>query len=314
LRIADDKTGPVDRWDEPPLTLPSLDNLRCFEAAAQSTSFRAAARKMALTPAAFGQRIRQLESQLSAQLFARTTRSVSLTAAGLALLPAARSALEAAATCVRTAQGGGALALELTMGTRPELGQSFLLPNDEVVTRACPGVTLHYYFGSGPELLSRVRLRELDCAVTSARFTDPSLEALPLHREDYVFVGATSLLERVPLTRQAQAGKHTLLDVDASLPLFRYWLDASKGTRLRFGRVWRVGGTGAMCSLVLEGRGVAVLPLYMVRDHVDAGVLQNIFPSVKPESDYFRLVFSAQDPRRATFERMAATLLALPLR
>lgn len=72
--------------------LPSLDSLRCFAAAARLLNFRAAARTVALTPAALGQRIQKLEEELGAQLFRRTTRSVALTEAGLALLPAASSA------------------------------------------------------------------------------------------------------------------------------------------------------------------------------------------------------------------------------
>src|SRR5437773_2384277 len=69
--------------------LPSTENLRAFDAAARLLSFRAAARTVALTPAAFGQRIRQLEDQLGVALFRRTTRSVALPDPGLALLPEA---------------------------------------------------------------------------------------------------------------------------------------------------------------------------------------------------------------------------------
>ena len=38
------------------MPLPSMDNLRCFVAAAETLNFRAAARAVALTPAALGQR------------------------------------------------------------------------------------------------------------------------------------------------------------------------------------------------------------------------------------------------------------------
>ena len=41
--------------------LTPLDSLRCFVAAAEHLNFRTAARAVALTPAALGQRIRQLE-------------------------------------------------------------------------------------------------------------------------------------------------------------------------------------------------------------------------------------------------------------
>ena len=74
------------------MNLPSVDSLRCFCAAAKFLNFRAAARAVALTPAAFGQRIKQLEDQLGAQLFVRTTRSVRLSAAGLSLVPVAQRA------------------------------------------------------------------------------------------------------------------------------------------------------------------------------------------------------------------------------
>jgi LysR family glycine cleavage system transcriptional activator len=289
-------------------SLPSLETLRCFEAAARAPTFRAAAKAVALTPAALGQRIRQLEDQLGVRLFERTTRSVALTAAGLAL--------EAAAACARAARGETSPpATELTMGSRMELGMSFLLPNDKLWTDSCPGLQLNYYFGSGPEILSRVRTREIDCAITSARFTDPTLQSLVLHREDYVFVGAIKLLRRLPFTRAEHAARHTLLDVDAAMPLFRYWQDAAGGgDRLRFGRVWRVGAGAAMLKLVLEGAGVAVLPLYMVDGDLRRGLVKEILPTVRPGYDYFRLVFRKDDPRRSSYDALAAALLRVPLR
>ena len=81
--------------------IPDVDNLRCFLAAAQLLNFRSAARSVALSPAALGQRIRQLEHEVGSQLFHRTTRSVVLTEAGLNLVPHARRALEALGDCAR---------------------------------------------------------------------------------------------------------------------------------------------------------------------------------------------------------------------
>jgi DNA-binding transcriptional LysR family regulator len=298
-----------------PASVPSLENLRCFLAAAGSPTFRAAARAVALTPAALSQRIRQLEDQLGARLFERTTRSVALTRGGLALVPAARAALDAAAACV-TAAGDDRPppAVELTVGTRVELGLSFLIPNHDALTAACPGLVLHYFFGSGAELLGRARTRELDCAVTSARFTDPALASIPLHREDYVFVAAPALLRRMPLARREQAARHTLLDVDHSLPLYRYWQEAAGGDELKFARVWRVGAGAAIRALVVAGRGVAVLPRYLVAADLKRRALVPLFPTVKPNADHFRLVFRNDDSRRTALEALAAALRALPLR
>src|SRR5262245_27395576 len=210
--------------------LPSIESLRCFTAAARLLNFRAAARSVALTPAALGQRIRQLEDQFDVQLFHRTTRSVVLTEAGLSLLPVAEQTLALARECARAARGEtGPPPMEIVIGTRQELGMSWLLPQLDRLHEDSPTIDFHLYFGSGPDLLLRVRTMEIDCAVTSSRFTDPKLESVRLHREDYVFVGAQKLLRKKPLSRDDHAANHTLLDTSAELPLFRYWRDAPGG-------------------------------------------------------------------------------------
>lgn len=304
-----------DPTEIPGAELPSLDSLRCFVAATTTLNFRAASRVVALTPAALGQRIRAMEAQLGAPLFTRTTRSVALTRAGMELLPRARVALDAVADCVRAARGGLAPApQELVLGTRYELGLSWIVPQLDALSAALPAVTLHLYFGDGEDLLLRLRMREIDCAVTSTRIADPRLAAAQLHREDYAFVGATALLRERPFSRPAHASQHTLLDAAADLPLFRYWRDApGGGDRLRFAAVRRVGTIAAIEALVRQGRGVAVLPRYLVAPALRRGALRRILPSVKPVSDAFRLVYREGDPREALFEALAAAMRLAPL-
>lgn len=295
--------------------MPSIESLRCFVAASGTLNFRAAARLVALTPAALGQRIRALEEQLATPLFARTTRSVALTQAGIELLPRARAAIESVADCVRAARGGLAPApVELVLGTRYELGLSWIVPQLDALAAAHPSLTLHLYFGDGEDLLLRLRMREIDCAVTSTRLADPRLVGAQLHAEEYVFVGARSLLKQRPLTSPAHAARHTLIDSAADLPLFRYWRDAAGGgDRLRFADVRRVGTIAAIEALVRSGRGVAVLPKYLVKAAIRSGELRVILPAVKPLTDAFRLVYRAGDPREALFEALAATMRRAPL-
>jgi DNA-binding transcriptional LysR family regulator len=295
--------------------LPSIDSLRCFAAAARLLNFRAAARSVALSPAALGQRIAQLEEELGAQLFKRTTRSVTLTEAGLALLPVAERCLEAARECALAARGEtGPPPMDIALGTRHELGLSWIVPQLDHISKALPSLDIHLYFGSGPDLLLRVRTMEIDCAVTSSRFTDPKLASLRLHREDYVLVGAPSLLKKNPLTRDEEAASHTLLDENAGLPLFRYFRDApGGGERLRFPRIVRLGTVEAIRRRAVEGAGVAVLPRYLVEADLTAKRLRRIFPSIELLHDWFRLVFRADDPRRSVYERLATHMLETPL-
>jgi LysR family transcriptional regulator, glycine cleavage system transcriptional activator len=295
--------------------LPSLDNLQCFERAARLLNFRKAAKAVGLTPAAFGQRIQKLEDQLGVKLFARTTRSVHLTEAGTALLEPAERCLRLAEETMRAARGESAPPpMDLVLGTRHELGLSWVLPQLDRLEKARPWLQLHLYFGSGPDLLLRVRTMEVDCAVTSTRLGDPKLDSFRLHREDYVFCGAGALLSREPLKRPEDAKRHHLLDASPERPLFRYWKDAPKGgDRLEFARgVW-LGGIEAIHRRILAGAGVGVLPEYLIRHDLASGRLRRIFPGVVLLHDYFRLVFRTDDPRRPIYEGLARSLLETPL-
>jgi DNA-binding transcriptional LysR family regulator len=295
--------------------LSSLDSLRCFLAAATSLNFRRAARSVSLTPTAFGQRVKQLEEHLGEQLFIRSSRSVTLTTAGLALVPAAERCLRSADECETVVRKDSPRPpMDLVIGTRQELGMSWVLPNRTALMRGLPWLHLNVYVGSGADLLLRLRTNEIDCAVTSTPVTDPKLAAIQLHREDYVFVGAAKMLAKKPLARAADAKEHTLLDSSAELPLFRYWRDAGKGQdRVRFGRVAFLGNIDPIRRQVLEGEGVAVLPEYFVTKDLEARRLTRVFPASRLLFDHFRLVFRANDPRRPVFDLIGEALAKAPL-
>ncbi|MGE0711145.1 MAG: LysR family transcriptional regulator [Planctomycetota bacterium] len=294
--------------------LPDPESLRCFLAAARQLNFRAAARAVHLTPAALGKRIAQLERDLGAPLFLRTTRRVALTEAGLALVPAAEGALSRLAGCVAVARGEtDPPPQSLTLGTRHELGLSWVLPAVEQVERRLPHLSLDVYFGSGPDLELRVRGGEVDCAVTSRRSDDPLLDGYRLHREDYAFVGHPRLLARSPLRKDADAAAHTLVDAHRALPLFAYWRQAPGGRPLPFAALRVMGTIAAIHWLVRRRGGVAVLPRYLVEKDLRARRLVEVLPRVRPLSDHFRLMFRTDDPRRALFETLAHQLRETPL-
>jgi DNA-binding transcriptional LysR family regulator len=204
--------------------------------------------------------------------------------------------------------------MDVVLGTRHELGISWILPQIDRLKEAHPSIELHLYFGSGPDLVNRVRSMQIDCAVTSTRLGDPKLEGLRLHREDYVFVGAASMLAKNPLAREEQAPRHTLLDAHGELPLFRYFRDApGGGDRLRFGGVVLLGTIEAIRRRVLAGAGVAVLPEYIVRRDLATRAVKRVFPKVPLLTDYFRLIFRADDARRSVYEAMARHFAARPL-
>ncbi len=291
--------------------LPSVENLQCFVAAAEHLNFRRAAKTVSLTPTAFGQRIKQLEEQLGTMLFERTTRHVELTPAGHRLLASALDAIEAARQCLDVVHHDEELPARFTIGTRHELGMSWVMPALVALREVRPHWHVDLYFGSGADIVESLRERKVDCIVTSAPVARHDWAAEFLHREEYVFVGAPSLLERVPFRGPHDAQNHTLIDIDESLPLTRYLTSA--GPDLRFGDMWCAGAGAPMFDLVKRGFGLAVLPLYMVREEVEAGNLTVLLDDVELLEDSFRLLFRSDSALTEVFADLADFLRERPL-
>jgi LysR family transcriptional regulator, glycine cleavage system transcriptional activator len=292
-----------------------LESLHCFVVAAEHGNFRSAARVVALSPAAFSDRIRRLEDELGAELFDRTTRRVMLTAAGERLQLRARACLAEAERCRGAVLDGEAPPFDLVLGTRFELGLSWLTPLLAELERARPERRIHLYFGDTADMLRQLRHDAIDCIVTSARIAAAGLSYARLHEERYVFCGAERLLAERPLSRREHCAGHTLLELNGDLPLFRYFLDARPGDeQWSFADVRHLGTIGAVRARALEGAGVAVLPLYFVNDDLKRRRLTRILPGVKMPVDWFRLVWREGHPRHGDLYELAGELAKAPLR
>ena len=290
------------------------ESLRCFLAVAECLNFRRAAGRVGLSPPAFSDRIRLLEEELGVELLVRTTRSVRLTPEGERLVPPARTALKALEECRRAVHAGAPQPFDLTVGTRFELGLSWLVPALDPLRTLTPARTVHLRFGDSPEILELVRRGDLDACVSSSRLSGLPLEHARLHEETYAFVGHRTLLERSPIDGPHDAQHHVLLDAHEDLPLFRYFVDASPRDEVwTFSNVERLGTIAAIRARVLEAKGVAVLPTYLIRKDLDANALQPILPERTLATDFFRLLWRRQHPRHAALQLLAEQLRARPL-
>jgi len=287
-----------------------LDSLRCFVAVAHTLHFRAAADQLARSPAVVSDRVRRLEDTLGVALFDRTTRRVALTDAGHRLLPHARQMLSDADRCATVARGDGRpVPFALTIGTRYELGLSWLVPALGPLCTQRPERTLHLYMGDTADLLDRLERGRLDACVLSATPRRPDIRQALLHEEQYVFVSAAD-----GPTTAAEAERFTLVDATPDLPLFAYFRDRQPdAARWRFGQHLYMGGIGAIRAVVRAGSGVAVLPHYFVADDLQQGILKAIAPPGALARDHFRLLWRADHPRDGELARLAESLRRFPL-
>lgn len=289
--------------------LPDLESLACAEALARTLHFQKAAKSRGLSAPAFGRRIQLLEEQLGRALFVRTTRKVQLAEGADAVLSRARRLLEDAAALTSTQPTHRPL--DLVLGTRHELGMSWLMPARAHLHAAHPGMRIHTFFGSTHELEGAVASLRIHAAVTSRLPASLSLDAETLHREDYELVASPRLLKRAKVRALEDVAQHALLDIDETLPLAGYLFRASGA--LRFASVTTLGTIEAVRFAARQGEGVAVLPRYFVADDLAKRRLVKVHSRATLAHDFFRLVFRRDAPERSALLSLASLLRGVPL-
>src|ERR1700742_1693748 len=107
----------------------TLANLESFLRSAETGGFSAAARRLALTPAAVSRNVARLERNLGVRLFHRTTRKLTLTEAGERFLHAIRGNLDelpASIASAATDRAAPACVLKVSLGLT--FGVDYILP------------------------------------------------------------------------------------------------------------------------------------------------------------------------------------------
>jgi len=125
----------------------TIANLECFARSAEAGSFSAAARRMALTPAAVSRNVAVLEHNLGIRLFHRSTRKLTLTEAGKRFLASMKDSLEdlqAAIAGAAKSSGEPAGVLKISMGQT--FGMDYILPLLPAFLERYPLITPDWHF------------------------------------------------------------------------------------------------------------------------------------------------------------------------
>jgi DNA-binding transcriptional LysR family regulator len=179
----------------------SLQQIRCFCAALELGSFRAAAESLRVSQPAVAEQIRKLEQALGADLFVRAGRGVVATDAGRAFAEhAARSlsAVEDAAASVGelTAVRGGTVAVGI-------FGEPSAWRVDELVTaflRRHPDVSVRLVGRNSSAIVESVRRGELEAGAVLLPIDDDKLDVRPIVRDEVLYVSASRERTRRPAT------------------------------------------------------------------------------------------------------------------
>ena len=252
---------------------PDLRQWRYFVTVAEERHFGRAATRLSMTQPPLSQAIRALEDALGVVLFARTKRSVALTAVGAALLPDVRKLLEAADALPP-------LARSLARGETGSLALAFVSTADYGLLPSL----LHAFGARYPrvrlqlaEATSDVQIEELVAGRIDAGLIIPPVPPRHAAELSYLPVVREPLVLAMPATGSPDALSGALDDVPvrladvAALPLVIFprrlapgFYDIITGCYGAVGETPRIGQEAiqmqTIVSLVSAGMGVALVP------------------------------------------------------
>ena len=248
--------------------------LQAFVSIAERGSFHAAASHLNLSQTALSHRIRKLEESLATALLIRTTRQVSLTPAGAALLPRARRIFEELGSAIDGVRREASDAREqVVLGCLPTVAMH-CMPSviAEFATRY-PGIQIKVHDNSASEIADKVQAGQAQFGVTIVAANRWDLDLKPLVKEPFVLVCHRSMplageetltwaqLQGLPLVRiSAETGNRMLID------------DALGSRRETLSWQYEVQRVITAVSLVRAAIGYAIVP-QLALDIVDRGSL-----------------------------------------
>ncbi|MCW2269969.1 MULTISPECIES: LysR family transcriptional regulator [Pseudomonas] len=280
-----------------------LTAMRVFVSVVDLGSQSAAAEHLDLSRPVVSRYLAELEDWVGARLMQRTTRRLSLTAAGQETLPRCRQMLElagdlqAAVSAPNDAPRG-----ELRISVSTSFGQAQLMDALADYVKRYPGVKIDL------QMLDRtVNLvdERIDLAIRTSNDLDPNLIARRLSVCRSVICASPAYLREHPVPEQVQdLARHNCL------------------THSYFGRsLWHFDVEGEVVSVpvqgnisaneamtlqraALAGAGIAMLPTYQTAAALRSGELVRLLPKARPQELNLTAVYTSRKHMPATLRSM----------
>lgn len=288
-----------------PRSLPSLNALRAFEAAARLGSVTAAAAELHVTHGAVSRQVKQLEQALGTALFHRAGTRLRLSEAGARLLPVLTSSfdlMEAGVAQAARARGGNLIVS--CLGT---FAMRWLIPRLFAFRAAHPDIEVQLSASDAPVSFLRDRF---DLAIRTERPPWPAdMIAKPFIVEEVGPVLSAGLQEKLHLRALEDLRRATLLHTGTRLLAWPDWFASVGQAEIQPAAVQTFEHFYFMLQAAASGLGVAIGPKPVIEDDLAAGRLVAPFGFVRSGLSYVSLRPHADDSRAALFE---AWLLAQP--
>lgn len=192
----------------------TLNQLRAFVEAERLGSFTAAAEALRMAQASVSELVRRLEDELGAELFARGSRRLALTAAGQELLPYAQQAVQAADGGVQAVRAAGSLGGGTATFGVPRNADYYLLSSlVQTFHTRYPAVRVRLVGQNSAETAAAIQSGKIEAGMLILPIDDDDLVIRPLLRDEVFYVSADPAHTQKPVTiREFAAARLVLYD------------------------------------------------------------------------------------------------------
>ena len=267
------------------MTLPPLNALRAFEAAARLASLSRAGDELHVTHAAVSHQIRHLETWLGRRLFERAGRGIALTPAGEAYFQAIAPAF-AALSAASLAQRRTNEARSLTVGCIPSIAARWLVPALPDFSARHPGIDLRIVYARAQD---RFDEEACDVLITLGADARGGLASTRLFSRANRPVASPHYRAAHPrLTSAAGIAGADLLH-DETLEAWAAWFAAAGVPAPKpCGPVFQ--DFNLLATAVIAGHGVALCPVEVFRREIERGDLVVLSPiATLAQEGYFMI-------------------------
>lgn len=290
---------------------PPLNACRVFEAAARLGSFVRAGDELHVSSTAVSHQIKLLEAWLGRRLFQRHPSGVSLTDAGLALLPVLGEALERLTQGVEAVAGRAPSRL-VRISAQPNFALKWLVPRLKRFMDLYPAVEVHLITDK----------RSLDLASENIDIAVRYFDALPVGLQEISAKAAAELaideLLRAELTPVAsplllppgaacsakRLRDFTLLHMLSSPGDWQQWLEAAGVNDVDSKRGPKFDSYALTIEAAVHGIGIAIGRSAFLADDLASGRLVAPFPlRLASQSAWFLLTSRRTSPHAALFRK-----------
>lgn len=276
--------------------LNQLRQIAIFAKTVEHGSFRAAAKVLHLSPSVVSHHIAKLEEELGVALLYRSTRKLSLTSDGEALLVSAHAMMESAENFFSVATNQSTQLIgELSVALPAVMQQSKVINEIGNFVNLHPNMLVNLDFS---DLVRDLIKDGIDVAIRMGWLEDSGLKARKLYEVKRCVVGSANYVNSKPnkiTIEEIETWDWIELSQVGFNNLFSFKNNPKRAFKPK-ARI-RVNSAFAMQQLVANDNGLAALPEFVIEDKLASGEFIQILPDVDIPSIGVYAVWPANAPK-----------------